>query len=615
MDIFGILSLIGGLALFLYGMDLMGAGLKQLSGGKMEHILEKLTSNRLMAVLLGMGVTAVIQSSSATTVMVVGFVNSGIMKLSQAVGIIMGANVGTTVTSWLLSLTAIDGSSIFVRLLKPSSFSPVLAAVGIIMIMSAKENNRKKNIGNILIGFAILMFGMETMSDAVAPLADNEQFTGILTKFSNPLLGVLAGAILTAAIQSSSASVGILQTLCATGAISFASAVPIIMGQNIGTCVTALLSAVGASKNAKRASMIHLYFNLIGTILFMAVFYAGNAIFHYSFMDNAANAAGIAVIHSLFNISCTLVLLPFANMLVKLAELTIPDKGEKPAAMEDDMSVLDERFLSTPGVAMEICRHAAAQMAEEVQKTVHLSRKLLFVYSEEEIEQVRSMESRIDRYEDALGSYLIKLNSKSLSGEDSRTLSVLLHCLSDFERISDHAASICDSVEEMQKKELSFSSKAKEELSVYADAVCDMTDETVSVFVANDIEGAQKIVPLDMVASSLSEKLRSRHIRRLRKGKCTMELGLLLQEILYSMGRIAEHCSNIALCLIQVGEDGLETHEYTEILMASNTQWFENEVHAAKEKYRLPAQDGDKDKPKNKEAIRLKNNSKNNAGK
>ena len=394
MNIFGVLTMIGGLAMFLYGMNAMGDGLAKLSGGKLEQILEKLTSKRIMAVLLGVIVTAIIQSSSATTVMVVGFVNSGIMQLSQAVGIIMGANIGTTVTSWLLSLTGIQGSSLFIQLLKPSSFSPVLAAVGIILTMTAKDNNKKKDIGNILVGFAILMFGMETMSSAVEPLAENAQFTSILTKFSNPLLGMLAGLVLTAVIQSSSASVGILQALCVTGAVGYKTAIPIIMGQNIGTCVTAIISSIGASKNAKRASMIHLYFNLIGTIIFMVVFYGINAVIGgFAFLDTPANAAGIAVVHTLFNIGAVLLLYPFGNQLVKLAQITIPEHADEKEQKPDEFAILDERFLEKPAFAMELCKNATIKMAEEAKDALELSLENLHIYDGKRVEKIIALEA------------------------------------------------------------------------------------------------------------------------------------------------------------------------------------------------------------------------------
>ena len=589
MNIFSVLTMIGGLAMFLYGMDAMGDGLAKLSGGKLEQILEKLTSKRIMAVLLGIAVTAVIQSSSATTVMVVGFVNSGIMQLSQAVGIIMGANVGTTVTSWILSLSGIQGSSLFIQLLKPTSFSPVLAAIGIVLIMTAKDNNKKKDIGNILVGFAILMFGMDTMSGAVAPLAENEKFTSVLTMFSNPILGMIAGLVLTAVIQSSSASVGILQALCVTGAVGYKTAIPIIMGQNIGTCVTALISSIGASKNAKRASMVHLYFNLIGTILFMVVFYSINAIIGgFAFLNDSANAAGIAVVHSLFNIGTVLVLYPFGDKLVKLAQLTIPDHVGEAEEKPDELAVLDERFLEKPAFAMELCRNAAVRMAQESRDALHLALDNVTMYSESRVAKIIEMEESVDRYEDALGTYLVKLNNCDLSQKDSRTLSILLHCIGNFERISDHAVNITDSSTQMQEKKLKFSKKAMEELKVFSDALCDIVDETMEAFTMNDLDKARQIEPFEQVIDSLNIELKQRHIHRLRKGKCTIELGLILEDMITNFERISDHCSNIAVCMIRVNEDGFDTHEYLDVIKEEKAPWFEEEFYRLSKKYALP---------------------------
>ena len=574
--------------MFLYGMDAMGDGLAKLSGGKLEQILEKLTSKRIMAVLLGIAVTAVIQSSSATTVMVVGFVNSGIMQLSQAVGIIMGANVGTTVTSWILSLSGIQGSSLFIQLLKPTSFSPVLAAIGIVLIMTAKDN-KKKDIGNILVGFAILMFGMDTMSGAVAPLAENEKFTSILTMFSNPILGMIAGLVLTAVIQSSSASVGILQALCVTGAVGYKTAIPIIMGQNIGTCVTALISSIGASKNAKRASMVHLYFNLIGTVLFMVVFYSINAIIGgFAFLNDSANAAGIAVVHSLFNIGTVLVLYPFGDKLVKLAQLTIPDHVGEAEEKPDELAVLDERFLEKPAFAMELCRNAAVRMAQESRDALHLALDNVTMYSESRVAKIIEMEESVDRYEDALGTYLVKLNNCDLSQKDSRTLSILLHCIGNFERISDHAVNITDSSTQMHEKKLEFSKKAMEELKVFSDALCDIVDETMEAFTMNDLDKARQIEPFEQVIDSLNIELKQRHIHRLRKGKCTIELGLILEDMITNFERISDHCSNIAVCMIRVNEDGFDTHEYLDVIKEEKAPWFEEEFYRLSKKYALP---------------------------
>lgn len=592
MNIFGILSMIGGLALFLYGMDAMGAGLSKLSGGRMERLLEKLTSKRIMAVLLGAGVTAVIQSSSATTVMVVGFVNSGIMKLNQAVGIIMGANIGTTITSWLLSLTGIQGSSFVLQMLKPSSFSPILAVIGVGLIMFTK-NEKKKDIGSIFIGFAILMYGMEAMSGAVAPLADNEKFTGILTMFSNPLLGLLAGTILTAVIQSSSASVGILQALCATGAVNFSTALPIIMGQNIGTCITAIISSIGTSKNAKRTAAVHLFFNIIGTIIFMVVFYTLNVFVHFQFLNTAASPAGIAVIHSLFNIGATILLFPFANLLEKMAIFVIPDKESEMEEMEEekinpDLARLDERFLDKPGFAMEECHSVAINMARKSQKAMNLAIDLLGEYSDRTADRVEKLENQIDQYEDALGTYLVKLSGRELSIKDSRVLSVLLHCIGDFERISDHAVNIRDAAVEMHKKDLKFSEKAKQELRVFSNAIRDILDRAVMAFETGDVELAKEVEPLEQVVDALNKEEKQRHINRLRTGTCTIELGFILSDISTNFERAADHCSNIAVCLLQVDEGGFDTHEYLDILKEENSEEFQHEYKELSERYALP---------------------------
>lgn len=588
MSVFNILTMIGGLALFLYGMSTMGDGLAKVSGGKLEQILEKLTSNPIKAVILGAGVTAVIQSSSATTVMVVGFVNSGIMKLHQTVGIIMGANVGTTATSWILSLSGIEGDSFFIKLLKPTSFSPILALIGIIFIMFTK-NQKKKDIGSILVGFAILMFGMDTMSGAVAPLADVPEFTNILTMFSQPVLGVLAGLVLTAVIQSSSASVGILQALCVTGSLSFSTALPIIMGQNIGTCVTALLACVGAKKNAKRAAFVHFYFNLIGTVLFMLIFYLLNAVVDFSFLDKSASPAGIAIIHSAFNISATLILLPFGRMLERLACLTIRDKeGEEEVTIDEDFMTLDYRFLDQPGFAMEQCKNVAADMANLSKEALFLAFDVVTEYDEKKAQKVFLLEDRVDKYEDELGTYLVKLSSRSLGQRDSHTLSVLLHCIGDFERMSDHAINIVQAVQEMQKKEQLFSPKAQRELAVYTLAMKDIINMAVTVFENEDTTLARQIEPLEEVIDTLNAELKKRHVKRLRKGKCTIELGFVLSDITTSYERVSDHCSNIAVCLIQMQNDEFETHGYLENIKHSDDSDFSDQFHAYQEKYVLP---------------------------
>lgn len=582
MDIFGLLKMLGGLALFLYGMHIMGDGLSKTSGGKMEQILEKFTSKPIKAVLLGAVVTAVIQSSSATTVMVVGFVNSGVMKLGQAVGIIMGANVGTTITSWILSLTQIDGDTIWIKLLKPSSFSPVLAAIGAALVLFAKKE-RKKDVGTILVGFALLMFGMENMSDAVAPLADVPEFTRILTMFKNPVLGMLAGAVLTAIIQSSSASVGILQALCSTGAVGFDTAIPIIMGQNIGTCVTAMLSGIGANKNAKRAALVHLYFNVVGTILFMMIFYALNAIIGFSFMHAAANESGIAIVHSLFNVTATALLLPFRNLLEKMACLTIRDDEEQ----EEEFTLLDVRFLEKPAFAIAQAKKAGKQMAEVSKKGLYDAIGLFAKYDEEVAQEVINIENQVDHYEDEIGTYLMRLGNRELANADSQTVSILLHCIGDFERISDHAVNIMETAKEMYSKKESFSKQALEELKVYGTAVHDIMDLAIRVFEKEDKYLAYEVEPLEEVIDRLNEKVRKRHIDRLREGACTIELGFPLLDLITNFERVSDHCSNLAVCIIQVKDDGFEPHEYLDNLQ-KDSPYFREKYEEYREKYRLP---------------------------
>ena len=589
MDFFSILTLLGGLAMFLYGMQVMGDGLEKLSGGKLEKILENLSSNRLKAVLVGAAVTAVIQSSSATTVMVVGFVNSGIMHLSQAVGFIMGANIGTTITAWILSLAGIESSNFFVKLLNPSSFSPILALIGVIFIVFL-HNEKKKDIGNIMVGFAVLMFGMNTMSGAVKPLAQVPEFTNILLKFSNPILGVLAGALLTAVIQSSSASVGILQALCVTGAVQYGTALPIIMGQNIGTCITAMLSSVGATKNAKRAAVVHLYFNIVGTIAFMGVFYLLNTFLHFSFINDVVGPAGIAVIHSAFNVIATVVLLPFGDVLVKMACATIRDTKEEKAISEEDQEfmILESRFLSNPGIAIEQSKTAAKKMAEQSQNALKLSFGLLDSFQEENAFRVEKIEAKVDRYEDELGTYLIKLNQKELSVEDSHSLSIMLHCIGDFERISDHALSIMKSAKEMWEKNAVFSPQAVKELHVMEKAVVDIVDKAYAVFANQDIQLAEEIEPLEEVIDELSRELKRRHVNRLRAGECTIEMGFILSDVTTSLERIADHCSNIGVCVTQVREDLYDTHSHLDSVKNAPGELFHHELEVARVNYMLP---------------------------
>lgn len=549
---FNALTLIGGLAFFLYGMHVMGEGLTKLSGGRLEKVLERLTHSRLKAVLLGAGVTAVIQSSSATTVTVVGFVNSGIMKLEQAVGVIMGANIGTTVTSWLLSLTGIESGNFLVKLLKPSSFTPILALIGIILIMSAKHEKRR-DIGMILIGFSVLMFGMDTMSGAVKPLADVPEFTGILTMFSNPLLGMLMGALLTAVIQSSSASVGILQALCATGAVSYATAIPIIMGQNIGTCVTALISSVGAGKNAKRAALVHLYFNVIGTTLFMIVFYSLNVFVHFPFMADTAGAAGIAVIHSLFNIGATIVLLPFAKGLEKLAVLSIREDKEETVT---EFARLDARFLDSPALALEQCKRSANEMAYLTLENMTVAIEGITNYSEEKKQQVQQTEAKIDRYEEELGDYLRQIAVRSVHTQDNEEWNMLIYCIRDLERISDHACNIMEEAEKIAKSKAAWPKKIREEMQTYATEVHSIVSSTVSAFIKEDTEVAQTIENMEDNIDRINKRVKKQNMKRAKKEKYSPEVGIFINELSINFERVADHCENIALSVL--GDQGAE---------------------------------------------------------
>lgn len=545
------LSLIGGLAFFLYGMNVMGDGLTRLSGGRLERILEKLTDNRIKAVLLGAGVTAVIQSSSATTVTVVGFVNSGIMKLNQAIGVIMGANIGTTVTSWILSLTGIEGNNLLVTLLKPTSFTPILAIIGIFLIMASKQEKRK-DIGAIMIGFAVLMFGMDTMSAAVKPLADVPQFTHILTMFSNPILGMLAGAILTAVIQSSSASVGILQALCLTGSVPYATAIPIIMGQNIGTCVTALLSSIGAGKNAKRAALVHLYFNVIGTAVFMIVFYSLYAFIDFPFMHDAAGVAGIAVIHSLFNIGATILLFPFANMLEKLATLTIREDEEETTS---EFARLDSRFLDSPALALEQCERSANEMAYLTLENVTLALEGIHDYSEEKRNQVIEMEEKIDRYEEEIGEYLRQIANRNVIVEEYAKWNLLVYCIRDLERISDHTINIMSEAAKISKSKAVWPKKLKEEMNFYAEQVHDIVSTTVSAFIKGDGTLANVIEEKETQIDNINKRIKKQNLKRVKKEKTSPEIGIYVNELAINYERMADHCENIAMSLVSEQEN------------------------------------------------------------
>ena len=589
MDFFDLLTMLGGLALFLYGMHMMGEGLSKVSGGRLESILERLTSTPVKAVLVGAGVTAVIQSSSATIVMVVGFVNSGIMQLNQAVNVIIGANVGTTITAWLLSLSGIESSSFIIQLFKPSSFAPVLALIGVILI-SFKKKEKQNTIGTILAGFAILMIGMDTMSNAVMPLAEVPAFTDILTMFSNPFLGMLAGLILTAVIQSSSASVGILQALCTTGAVTVGTAIPVIMGQNIGTCITALISSISANREAKRAALLHLYYNIVKTSLFMMIFYTLNAFFHFGFLDDAISPLGIAIIHSMFNIAACIVLLPFSKLFVKLVYWTLPERireGEM-SPVEVELKTLDVRFLENPGLAIERSRRVAVTMAQYSKKAIDTALDLLKDYDEAKAAEVEKLENDVDRFEDEIGTYLVKISGKDMTEKESHTLSILLHCIGDFERISDHALNIKESADEMQERGLVFSDKAMEELTIFMEAIKEILDISYTAFESDSSETAELVEPLEEVIDQLNIEMKKRHIKRLRKGKCTVELGVVLTELTNNFERVADHCSNIAACLLQVKEDSFETHEYLDNLKEGTDINFRGKVLAYAEKYKLP---------------------------
>ncbi len=589
MNFFDLLSMVGGLALFLFGMHILSEGLEKVSGGRLEKILENLTSNRLKAVLLGAGVTAVIQSSSATTVMVVGFVNSGIMKLSQAIGIIMGANIGTTATSWILSLAGLEGGNFFTNMLKPMSFSPILAMIGVVFIMFLKDE-KKKDLGMIFVGFAVLMYGMDAMSSAVEPLKDVPEFTNLFVMFKNPILGMIVGALLTAIIQSSSASVGILQALCATGSVSFAAALPIIMGQNIGTCITAMMSSVGTTKNAKRAAVVHLLFNLIGTTIFMIVFYSINAVVHFEFLETAANETGIAVIHTTFNVVATAILLPLASVLEKLS-LMIVKKDEEEERQEAEQAAfvrMDERFLSTPAFALEQVNSYAIKMAEITKEALDEAMQLFFKYDADVAKEVERKEQLVDKYDDEIGNYLVKLASKNLSAKDSRKVNMLQHSIGDFERISDHAMNLVDAAKEMHKKDQSFSAKALEELHIFSKAVIDIVDLSVAIFEKEDVAAARLIEPFEEAIDVIQKEMKKRHTKRLRKGKCTAEMGFVLSDVTNNYERIADHCSNIAISIMQLEEDDTLAHEYVDNLQKGEGSEFDLRFQNYLKKYSLP---------------------------
>lgn len=557
MDLFSVITLFGGLALFLYGMSVMSNGLEKLAGGKMEQILRSLTSNKLKGMALGLGVTAVIQSSSAVTVMLVGLVNSGIMQLSQAINVTFGSNIGTTVTAWLLSLAGIDGKSIFIQILKPANFSPIIALAGIILIMACKSK-RKKDVGSIMLGFAILMYGMTIMSDAVSPLADVPQFRNILTAFSNPVLGVVVGMLFTAIIQSSSASVGVLQAISLTGSLTYGAAIPIIMGQNIGTCISALLASIGTNKNAKRVALVHVLFNISGTVILLVLWSAADAIFKFGFTDSAVSPFTIAVIHSIFNVITTILLLPFSKLLEKASRLIIKDREEN----KSNGIVLDERLFTMPAFAVAKAMSATLKMAELSKKAVVNAVGLLDEYNEKTAADIREMEEQIDRYEDVIGSYLVKLSNCEMNEADSEKLSMLLRTISDFERIGDHATNLLEAAKEMHEKGIAFSNDAKRELYVLTDAVLEILSVTISAFETGDPSVASKVEPLEEVIDGLAEQIKGRHVARLKNGSCTIELGFILTDLLINFERISDHCSNVGVAIIELPLGSFESHEY-----------------------------------------------------
>ncbi len=580
MDFFDVLTLIGGLCLFLFGMNVMGSSLEKRAGSGLKSLLGRLTTGKMAGFLTGLGVTAVIQSSSATTVMVVGFVNSGLMTLKQAINVIMGANVGTTVTAWLLSLTGIQGDNFFVKLLKPTSFTPILALIGIVLYMASKSGKRK-DTGMILLGFATLMFGMDTMSSAVSGLSDVPEFRNILIMFSNPILGVLAGALLTGIIQSSSASVGILQALASTGQVTYGSAIPIIMGQNIGTCVTALLSSVGTNKNARRAAVVHLTFNIIGTVIWLSLFCLLNAIFKFTFVALPTDQMGIAIVHSVFNVLCTALLLPVTGLLEKFSCIVIPDSKK-----EDSKTELDERLMTTPTIAIERCRIVTMEMAKNAVSALDTSLDLVSTYDADQAAQIRAQEEETDHYEDSLGTYLVKLSARAMSEQDSMESAKLLHVIGDFERISDHAVNILESAEEMKEKKIHFSPAAQHELAQLTGAVRECLTLTLKAFCEDDLETARKVEPLEQVIDVLHNQLRSRQVLRLQKGECTIEDGFVWTDLLTSMERVSDHCSNIAGCVLEMSHSSLDLHQFLNGVRMDDPQ-YSARYNAFAQKYAL----------------------------
>ncbi|MGN0975401.1 MAG: Na/Pi cotransporter family protein [Gemmiger sp.] len=589
MSIFNVFSLMGGIAMFLYGMDLMGKALEQTAGNKLQGILSKMTASPVRGLLLGMAVTAIIQSSGATTVMAVGFVNSGLMELHQAIGVIMGANVGTTVTSWLLSLSGLEGDSFLIKMLNPNAWAPILGLFGIILYNVGKDKkDRKRGVGKILLGFSILMAGMNIMSTSMSPLADEPWFMDLFLKFTNPVLGVIAGAVLTAVLQSSSAAVGILQALCSTGAVTYSAAMPIIMGQNIGTTITALISSAGANKNARRTAFVHLYFNVIGTVIFLTGFYGLNAVFHFSFFSESATTFGIAMVHTVFNLVTTAVLLPFNRLLEKLAILTVPD--ERDDAPEEN-AILDERLLSTPSVAVARAQIAAGDMAEICRIALLQAMATTRKWDEKLAADVSHEEDGVDHYEDVLGTYLVKLSIKNLSAADNRTVNTMLHTIGDLERISDHAVNLVKTGREIHEKDVHFSREALDDLTVLEAAVQDILNRTVDAYQKNDLYAASKVEPLEQVVDGLVRQVKTRHIARLQAGACTIEYGFVLDDLLTSYERIADHCSNVAVAMIEVAEDKFDTHEYLNTIKSGGSSKFEERYEKYRGRYTFPEEE------------------------
>ena len=582
MDIFSLIMVAGGLAFFLYGMSIMSTGLERMAGGKLEKLLKSMTDNVFKSLLLGAGITIAIQSSSATTVMLVGLVNSGIMTIEQSVGIIMGSNVGTTLTAWLLSLVGLESSNMFLKLLKPENFSLIFALIGILLIMTSKKQ-KKKSIGSILIGFAILMYGMKLMSDAVAPLADMPEFAQVLTAFRNPLIGVLIGALVTGIIQSSAASVGILQALALTGTITYGMAIPIIMGQNIGTCVTSLISSIGVNKNAKKVSVVHISFNLIGTVVFMIIYSVCRGLLEVSLLESPINSFGIAVVHSIFNIGTTVILVPFNKLLVLIADFVIPGNGED----EESTIILDERLLATPSIAISEANSAAAEMARIAKSEIIRALDIMVKYDEDKAEEIVHLENRLDSYEDAVGSYMVKLNGTQLSEADSLESNKILYAIGDFERLGDHGANIMYSLRKAYEANLEFTDDAKEEIAVLVDAVKEIVYLATQAYIGNNIETAICVEPLEQVIDNIVFSMKSRHMVRLKEGKCSIDMGFILQDILLNCSRISDHCSNIAAAVIEIYErHSYDTHKYLNTVK-SGDKIFDNLFEDYSEKYSI----------------------------